>query len=845
MGSAVDTAGITHMLEEYRRAGLGGVEITPIYGVQGYEDREVPYLSPEWMDLLAHTVREAHRLGLGVDMATGTGWPFGGPHVSDEDALDRLVLKKVSLVGGDTFTWNSDDGHLLAAACCADVRSSQTIERADWGHRGFTWVAPPGEWTLYCAAITWGGRNVKRAAPGAAGKCINPFSQESLLNYLAPFESRLMALPKGSIRCQFHDSFEYLANWSLTLFDEFETRRGYDLCEHLHALAGDSDSDSVTRVKTDYRETISELLLENFTRTWTQWSNRLGCLSRNQAHGSPGNLLDLYAAADIPETEIFGQRTDSRNNRMASSAAHVMGKPLVSSETCTWLSEHFNVTLAQAKSAIDSLFLSGINHIFYHGTAYSPPDVPWPGWLFYASTTFAPQDPIWRDFPTLNDYVTRCQSLLQAGTHDNDVLLYWPLHDLWQKRPDVFMFEINGDWLTGEPAGDVAESLTALGYSYDFVSDRQLALATADAQGIRLPGVIYAALVVPPCDFMPADTLANLARLVSDGCPVLFLDLLPTDVPGLANLDERRKQFDALLRETRFTVGSDLSELLAGTAARAEIFLDSHGGRAPLSYIRRRLDNATVYFLKNTGEAPIDDWISFATPAQSATLMDPMTGDAGVAVVKTDMHNRTQVRLQLQAGESIFVRLNDAAQEAAVRWPYSRPLGDGVKLPGPWSVEFVEGGPTLPPSIQILNLESWTDFEGVASEAFAGTAAYSATFDAPTEPADEWHLDLGRVCESARVFLNGEDVGATICAPHRVRLPQLKSHGNTLRIEVTNLAANRIRHMDRVGETWRIFHEINFVNIDYAPFDASDWLVRESGLIGPVRLIPMAHVGEE
>ena len=57
-------------------AGLGGVEITPIYGVRGFEDRNVAFLSPRWMELLSHTGREAQRLGLGVDMATGTGWPW-------------------------------------------------------------------------------------------------------------------------------------------------------------------------------------------------------------------------------------------------------------------------------------------------------------------------------------------------------------------------------------------------------------------------------------------------------------------------------------------------------------------------------------------------------------------------------------------------------------------------------------------------------------------------------------------------------------------------------------------------------------------------------------------------
>ena len=34
-GSAVDPEGLSYNLEEFARQGLGGVEITPIYGVQG------------------------------------------------------------------------------------------------------------------------------------------------------------------------------------------------------------------------------------------------------------------------------------------------------------------------------------------------------------------------------------------------------------------------------------------------------------------------------------------------------------------------------------------------------------------------------------------------------------------------------------------------------------------------------------------------------------------------------------------------------------------------------------------------------------------------------------------
>ncbi|HEY4988720.1 MAG TPA: glycosyl hydrolase, partial [Opitutaceae bacterium] len=79
LGSAVDAPNIERLLCEYRDAGLGGVEICPIYGAKGYEKRFIDYLSPQWMEMLSVTTRTAARLDMGVDLTTGTGWPMGGP----------------------------------------------------------------------------------------------------------------------------------------------------------------------------------------------------------------------------------------------------------------------------------------------------------------------------------------------------------------------------------------------------------------------------------------------------------------------------------------------------------------------------------------------------------------------------------------------------------------------------------------------------------------------------------------------------------------------------------------------------------------------------------------------
>jgi hypothetical protein len=201
-----------------------------------------------------------------------------------------------------------------------------------------------------------------------------------------------------------------------------------------------------------------------------------------------------------------------------------------------------------------------------------------------------------------------------------------------------------------------------------------------------------------------------------------------------------------------------------------------------------------------------------------------------------------EVYLQLKSGESCVLRTFKREQISGRRWRYLAP-GEAVELTGTWRVHFFEGGPELPGDFETRELASWTSLGDEKAKRFSGTARYRLEFDGPPGDAEDVVLDLGKVCESAHVALNGQPVATLLCEPFEVRIgPLLKPGRNTLEIEVTNLAANRIADLDRRGVNWKSFHEVNFVNKDYKPFDASKWPPRDSGLLGPVRLIRMKRV---
>jgi len=842
MGSALDEKNITLQLEAYHAAGMGGVHMIPIYGAKGYEDRYVDYLSPEWMDLLAHVVREAERLGMWVDMTAGTGWNFGGPGITGDLACAKVEVKIDELRAGGRLPRQLGVDWALIQALEAVGPGGQRVDVMGYVVPGgrLEWQPPAEGWKLYTVYQRPTNKEVERAAPGGVGVMLNPYYAPALQKYLERFDEAFARYDGPLPRAMYHDSYEYNNDWSPDLFEQFERRRGYRLQDHLPEFFAENGGDTVARVKCDYRETVSDLVLESLIQPWTDWAHGHGFLTRNQSHGSPGNLLDLYGTVDIPETEMFNKDRDPLVAKFASSAAHVMGRERVAAEFGTWLKDHFNVRLADLKDLVDELFVSGVNQVLYHGTTYSPAEDPWPGWLFYASTQMNPRNAIWHHVRGLNDYIGRCQSVLQAGTPGNDILVYWPVHDMWHdaegRRHDLTVHHT--DWLTEQPVGRVARELWERGYTFDYVSDRQLQLCDAAGGRIKTPGGEYGAVLVPSCEHMPPATFEKLIALTEAGGAVLWAGEFPSDVPGLGDLDARR----ARLKKLRARLGQDEGVLRGEDMPRlmkqAGIVPEPMANVPGIFFIRRDYGEGRYYFVANRGKDAFSGWLPLAGRPESVLVLDPMTGGSGVAKLRQAGEGITEVPLQIAPGQSFVLKTLAKATAEGDAWPVLTEDGAPVAVEGPWEITFTDGGPALPEPMKMARLVSWTEKGGKAAERFAGTAVYTTTFDLPERGAEIWRLDLGRVAESARVRVNGHDLGIVFMPPMRVDVPAeyVRPAGNELEVEVANLSANRIRGLDQDGVEWRKFYDINFVNIDYKPFDASKWPVRESGLLGPVTL---------
>ncbi|HWR99686.1 MAG TPA: glycosyl hydrolase, partial [Prolixibacteraceae bacterium] len=685
MGSSVTRQGITENLENMHTAGLGGVHIVPIYGEKGDEQNFIRYLSPEWMEMLRHTVREAKRLNMGVDMTAGTGWPFGGPDVSEQDAAKTFYTVPVSIDEQSNiraYQKPKSNSKLLALVAYDEKGNYLNItSRVDSGGK-IHWGEVQKTWRAYAAFQGFTQQKVKRAAPGGEGLVIDYFSDKAIANYMKPFEDAFSrsGTEKTNVRAFYNDSYEvYGANWTPDFLTEFQKRRGYDLLSYIRYIADTVSCDTRQRVITDYCETISDLLYDKFTRNWVKKSHEMGMMTRNQAHGSPGNLLDLYALADIPETESFGasgfsipglrQDADFEEERFgrpnpltmkfASSAAHTAGRKLVSSESTTWLGDHFKVSLSQIKPQIDELFVSGINHVFFHGTTYSPIEKPFPGRLFYASTNYGPTSHFWNELPALTGYIARCQTVLQNSRPDNDILLYFPIHEVWRKQKSdllIRLFDVHKSkvWLQNSNFGNLAQRLWDNGYAFDYISDRMIAELKADGKALFSGETRYKVIVVPAIEYIPLQTLSHLYELARKGATVIFENDIPSGVPGLYDKEKKEKEIAALKKEmSRLSGNIYVTSNVKGTLSEAGIHAEDMVPKG-LEFIRKKSGDTTFYFITNLSDKFSEDWIQLTATPASVEIYDPVTERRGNASIRKSK-NGTAVYLQLLPGQSCIL----------------------------------------------------------------------------------------------------------------------------------------------------------------------------------------------
>jgi hypothetical protein len=645
-GTAVEKPEILRELQQMEADGIGGAELAFVYP-EVLDDpatglKNLPFLSPEMLDAVNYAQAEGHRLRLRIDVTLCSGWPYGGPAITLAEAAGRLRIAEVPVPANATSAAvpTLAAGESLLSASIANAVPRPAGERS--GGRGHLDTVPPMDWDLASAApLPISGNSatispsstarvalffisshtlqqVKRAAVGAEGYVLDPFSHDAVATHLKavgePLVKAFGATPPYAI---FSDSLEaYGADWTPKLPEEFRKRRGYDLLPHLPELVA-GGTPAAEKVRHDYGVTLTELVNENYLTQIDDWAKAHHTKFRSQTYGEPAVSFSSQRLVALPEGEGPQWRAFS-TLRWATSANHVFGNNVTSGETFTWLhSPVFRATPLDMKAEADIDFIMGENQLIFHGWPYSPPASELkpgdPGWSLYAAAVFNDHNPWHPVMPAVTKYIARMSWLLRQGEPANQVAILLPTDDAWASFTPAHVTVTGAMQRLITPA--LMSAILSAGYNADFI----------DADAIDTKGFdTHQILVIPPTDRIPAETLRKIDVYVAQGGKAISVGRLPSLDPEGKPLPD----VEQLTKSIALIAGVDqLSQALHDAVAPdLQLTADDASTRDQLGFIRRKLSNADIYFLANTSNQPLNATLKLGTNRKSGKIFDPETG---------------------------------------------------------------------------------------------------------------------------------------------------------------------------------------------------------------------------
>ncbi len=834
-GPAVTKPELQRELEQMKTAGIGGVEIANLYP-QALDDPQtgfhnLQYLSDEHIDALRFAAAKARALGMRVDITLGSGWPFGGPHIPITQAAGEMRVETVAIPSGalSIATPGLAAGEQWVAAFLVPGSGGGFIFKEATQvpmpviKNGRLQVSPglngPYSAVFFISSRT--GMMVKRPAVGAEGFVLDHYDQGAIETHLHAVGDRLMEAFAGHPPyAVFSDSLEdYGSNWTGDLLQQFRQRRGYDLAPHLLALIADTGPET-SAIRHDWGKTLTELADEHYLAPLHAWAIRHHTLFRSQTYGFPPVTLSSNQYADLPEGEgkatwlMWRQFSDTR---WAASAGHLFGRPVISSETWTWLhSPAFRATPLDMKVEADLHFLQGINQLVGHGWPYSPPIAGEPGWRMYAAGAFNAHNPWWFAMPDLAGYLQRVSFALRQGKPANDVALLLPNDDAWAsftvaRESSSSVTTQTGFNTRGEDVS-IDESMQRLlgnsviaqildaGFNLDFI----------DADAVDTLGVRYPVLILPGIKRLPAATYRKIEQYALHGGIVIATRSLPSTAPGLLNAERDSQQIQEIsqrLFRDKGALGHFVED--EGQIGRAvATYLEPDVIFAPkapeIGFLHRRLSAGDLYFIANTSNQPLRELAKFRQTAKYAEWWDPFTGRV------SPVANLSKIEVSLRPYESRLIFFtNSVIKPEPLR--VSGPPSKVLDLSTDWDLTF--NG--LNQTIHMATLHSWSEEEPF--KYYSGQVSYEKAIELPTnlssgaslvldfgegtpvekpDPLPTFNLRAffeGPLREAAEVYVNGKRAGVVWHPPYTVELRSfLKAGRNDLRIVVGNTAMNSL-----------------------------------------------------
>jgi hypothetical protein len=843
-GPAVTKDEIAREIHQMHDGGFGGFELASVYPL-ALDDpqkgiRNLPYASPEMVDMLRFAREQGTALGMRVDLTLGSGWPFGGPQIPIDLAAGRLKIVAAALPVAKLPTMAEGDAPVAAFIAKGtpahyDAATARQIKYPDSNGSLPKGSAEPQVLLLFISSHTR--QMVKRAAVGGEGFVLDHMSREAIDKHLHTVGDALMGgftdAPPYAI---FSDSLEvYGSDWTRTLPEVFKKRRSYDLIPHLPELA-QGGSPQADAVRHDWAETLSDLVRENYLRPMTEYAAAHHTRFRSQTYGTPAATLTDEFVPQLPEGE--GPQWDRFSfTRWASSANHIFGNNVTSAETWTWLhSPAFRATPLDMKAEADRMFVEGVNQIISHGWPYSPEYAKEPGYSLYAAAVFNAHNPWWPVMPDVTKYVQRVSWMLRQGQPANDIALLLPEDDAQADfRPGHVSVT---DAMKTKITSALMHAIIDTGHNVDYIDGTALS---------RLHD--HPLLIVPPTKRMHLEAARQLEKYASDGGKIIFMGETPSMATGLSD-EKDSGQIESIIaaltpKSIHVQSETELPEAIEHALAPD---LDVKAAAGAVGFIHRRLQGADVYFIANTSAQTQTLPLHTASRYKSAEWWNPENG----AVTTADIGKP----FSLEPYGSRLLILHDGPASAGAEGArgFVAETSAPIELEH-WTAEFPgsKGSPALSTKTDAGTV--WTD--DATEKFYSGEVRYRTSFQAPVANSGE-HFVLrfadgkplrdtrppnangmrawydAPIREAAIVYLNGKRVGSLWHPPYVLDLTKLMHAGeNSIEIRVYNTAINEL-----AGQPPRDYAALKAKYGDRFQMQDMDNLQPvPSGIFGPVRIV--------
>jgi len=763
------------------------------------------------------------------------------------------------------------------------------------------WDVPGGNWKVVRIGRTTTGLNVA-FGKGLLADYLSPAATElNYEKGIKPLIGDAWTHVGKTLKYFIEDNVEIdgMYSWTPELLKEFQKRRGYNPTPYLAAMSGEIvESVEITdRFLADVRRTIADCVADGHYGRWAELSHADGVKVRAEAGGQhhPRLLcndgLMNQGRMDVPVAEFWeielwkenqsvpadhhvittpgwDEAAQNVNAKQAASAGHLYGKKIVASEAFTTGGrlQHWSQSPGGLLRHANNAFCEGINALSIHGSATSGPEDGLPGKSVFGGTHFNHNITWWNQgaeqFLTC---LTRCSHLLQQGLFVADVLYY------------------SGDEAPNFIPPKNIDPSRGFGYDYDVCNTEILLtrLAVKDGRIVLPDGMSYQVLVLPDRPVIPLSVARKIQDLIAAGATVI--GPRPQRTPGLTGYPQSELQLKAITDKVwgiqtashllqhaygkgKIINGMTIRQVLEKENIPADFTYQSTTENTLLDFIHRRTDDTEIYFVINKRGVGLKADCAFRVTGRKPEIWNPVTGEQRNLPQFKTQNGVTSIPLEFEPYGAMFVifkkgkvrreKAEDLNSEA-VNFPI---LTQVQEITGPWSVKFdlkwfypTTGlGEDQAKGLMVFEkLEDWNKRPEPAVKNFSGKAVYTKRFNltrqgisskadgSSSEIPERLFLDLGSVKETARIKLNGKDLGVVWCTPYRAEITGVVKTGeNVLEIEVVNLWPNRLVGDKKLPAAERRTHKNMFVG----------WLNNEqlpSGLLGPVTIKTIPKIGSK